>query len=79
MTANVHVLHPRPAPLGGFLRVGHTGHRKLEALLAAGRFPFRRVVFDAAHIIQAKAGTASRSRAPDFRGGARSINVVLGR
>jgi hypothetical protein len=50
MTAEVHVLHPLSTPLGGFLRVGHTGHRKLEALHAAGRFPYRRVVFDAAHI-----------------------------
>lgn len=50
MPAEVHVLHPHAAPLGGFLRVGYTGHRKLEALHAAGRFPFRRVVFDAAHI-----------------------------
>jgi hypothetical protein len=50
MAANIHVLHPHSAPLGGFLRVGHTGHRKLEALHAAGRFPYRRVVFDAAHI-----------------------------
>jgi hypothetical protein len=50
MTAKIHVLHPQAAPLSGFLRVGHTGHRKLEALHAAGRFPYRRVVFDAAHI-----------------------------
>src|SRR5258708_3361849 len=50
MTAKIHVLHPHSAPLSGFLRVGHTGHRKLEALHAAGRFPYRRVVFDAAHI-----------------------------
>src|ERR1700730_1087427 len=50
MTAEVHVLHPLSTPLGGFLRVGHTGHRKLEALHAAGRFPYSRVVFDAAHI-----------------------------
>jgi hypothetical protein len=32
--------------------VGHTGQRKLEALHAAGRFPYRRVVFDAAHLAQ---------------------------
>jgi hypothetical protein len=50
MPAQIHVLHPRVPPLAGFLRVGHTGHRKLEALQAAGRFPYRRVVFDAAHI-----------------------------
>jgi hypothetical protein len=50
MTAKIHVLHPWAESLSGFLRVGHTGHRKLEALHAAGRFPYRRVVFDAAHI-----------------------------
>lgn len=50
MTAKIHVLHPWTESLSGFLRVGHTGHRKLEALHAAGRFPYRRVVFDAAHI-----------------------------
>src|SRR5258707_11717551 len=50
MSATIHVLRPASAPVAGFLRVGHTGHRKLEALHAAGRFPYRRVVFDAAHI-----------------------------
>jgi hypothetical protein len=50
MAAQIHVLRPRVPPLGGFLRVGHTGYRKLEALQVAGRFPYRRVVFDAAHI-----------------------------
>jgi len=44
MIAKIHVLHPHTPPLSGFLRVGHTGHRKLEALQAAGRFPYRRVV-----------------------------------
>jgi len=34
------------------LRVGHTGHRKLEAVHAAGRFPYRRLVFDASHIAE---------------------------
>jgi hypothetical protein len=51
MVATVHHLHP-PPPLAGFLRVGHTGQKKLEALHAAGRFPYRRVVFDAAHLAQ---------------------------
>jgi hypothetical protein len=50
MAGTVHVLHPHSAALAGFLRVGHTGHRKLDALIAAGRFPYRRVVFDAAHL-----------------------------
>ncbi len=52
MSAMIHVLHSQPAPIAGFLRVGHTGHRKLEAMQAAGRFPYRRVVFDAAHIAE---------------------------
>lgn len=50
MTATVHVLHSKPSPIGSFLRVGHTGHRKLEALISASRLRFRRFVFDAAHI-----------------------------
>jgi hypothetical protein len=50
MTATVHVLHSKPSSIGSFLRVGHTGHRKLEALIAASRLRFRRFVFDAAHV-----------------------------
>jgi hypothetical protein len=50
MVASVHVLHANLPEIGGFLRIGHTGHRKLEALLAANRLYFRRFVFDAAHI-----------------------------
>lgn len=50
MVATVHVLHPQPSPVGSFLRVGHTGHRKLESLIAASRLRFRRFVFDAAYI-----------------------------
>jgi hypothetical protein len=34
---------------------------------------------DALADLQAKEGTASRSRSPAFRGGARSISAVLGR
>jgi hypothetical protein len=49
MLATVHVLHPQPTVIGGYLRVGHTGHR-LEALHAAGTLKFNRLVFDAAHI-----------------------------
>jgi hypothetical protein len=62
MAATVHHLHPPSPPLAGFLRVGHTGQRKLEALLAAGRFPYRRVVFDAAHLAQ-QLGLLARLRA----------------
>ncbi len=50
MLATVHVLHPRPSVIGGFLRVGHTDHRRLEELHAAGTLKFNRSVFDAAHI-----------------------------
>lgn len=50
MAATVHLLHSAPAPIEGFLRVGHTGHRKLEALLASNRLKFQRFVFDAGHI-----------------------------
>jgi hypothetical protein len=52
MVATVHVLHRRSSEIGSFLRVGHTGHRKLESLIAASRLRFRRFVFDAAHIEQ---------------------------
>jgi hypothetical protein len=50
MIATVYRLHPQPAPVAGFLRIGHTGQRRLEALHATGRFPYRRVVFDAAYL-----------------------------
>ncbi len=49
MTAIVHHLHPVPS-VGHYLRLGHTGHRKLEDLHASGRFAIDRVVVDAAHI-----------------------------
>jgi hypothetical protein len=52
MAATVHVLHKRSTEIGSFLRVGHTGHRKLESLIAASRLRFRRFVFDASHIEQ---------------------------
>jgi hypothetical protein len=52
MVASVHVLHANPPEIGSFLRIGHTGHRKLEALLAANCLYFRRFVFDAAHIAE---------------------------
>jgi hypothetical protein len=32
MVATLHVLHPQSVSLAGCLRIGHTGHRKLEAL-----------------------------------------------
>ena len=49
MAATVHVLRPAMPTIGGYLRIGYTGHRKLADLHAAGRLPYRRAVFDAAH------------------------------
>ena len=49
MDATIHQLHP-VLPFGHYLRLGHTGHRKLEDLHASGRFGIDRVVVDAAHI-----------------------------
>lgn len=54
MSATVHVLHPKLPSISGFLRVGHTGHRKLEELIAANRIRFQRFVFDAAHLEEQK-------------------------
>lgn len=51
MTATVHALRPLTPPLSGFLRL-YTGHRKLADLYAAGRFPYRRIVVDAAHLAE---------------------------
>jgi hypothetical protein len=52
MAATLHHLRPTTPSIAGFLRVGHTGHRKLADLHAAGRLPYRRVVFDAAHLTE---------------------------
>jgi hypothetical protein len=41
MVATAHVLRARPESIGSFLRVGHTGYRKLESLIAASRLRFR--------------------------------------
>lgn len=48
MATKIHYLHGRPTPIGQFVRVGHSGHRQLETLFNAGRFPAKRVVIDAA-------------------------------
>ena len=48
MSSMVVYLHRPPAPLTPFLRVGNSGHRRLEQLLLSGQFPFFRVVIDAA-------------------------------
>jgi hypothetical protein len=49
MVATVHMLRPLTPPIAGYLRVGHTGNRKLLNLHAGGRLSFRRIVFDAAY------------------------------
>jgi hypothetical protein len=48
---NVHIRHPTSPPVAGLLRVGHTGHHKLEALHAADRLGFGRLDFDAAYAV----------------------------
>ena len=48
MSGNIHYLHPRPPQISQFLRVGSTGHRKLEHLLGGGKLPPTRFVIDAA-------------------------------
>lgn len=52
MAATLHLLRPKTPAIAGYLRVGYTGHRKLADLHAAGRLPYRRVVFDAAHLAE---------------------------
>ena len=52
MAATLHILRPTTPTIAGYLRVGHTGHRKLADLHAAGRLPYRRIVFDAAHLAE---------------------------
>ena len=47
--AKIHYLQGRPRPIAHFVRVGHSGHRQLEALYEARRFRPSRVVIDAAH------------------------------
>jgi hypothetical protein len=49
MTATLHVLRPTMPTVAGYLRIGHTGHRRLADLHASGRLPYKRMVFDAAH------------------------------
>lgn len=42
-------LYPRNAPLGHYIRLGWTAHRRLEDWLVAGSLPIPRAVIDAAH------------------------------
>lgn len=48
---NVHYLY-KPSPLGLYVRLGHTGHRRLADLYASGKFPIDRVIVDASHLAQ---------------------------
>ena len=47
---NVHALYPPKHPIRHFIRIGHTGYRTLENLLAAGRAPIRHAVMEASHL-----------------------------
>jgi hypothetical protein len=49
MTATIHRLH-NSNPIAGYLRVGHSDHKWLEDQQARGALPYRRFVFEAAHI-----------------------------
>jgi hypothetical protein len=51
VTATIHRLH-NTNPIAGFLRVGHRDHKWLEDQQARGALPYRRFVFEAAHIRQ---------------------------
>ncbi len=51
---NVVYLHGQPAPVAHFLRIGSSGHRRLDQYLAAGQLPFQRLV--------ANAGTFQRQK-----------------
>jgi hypothetical protein len=90
----VHLLRPRPAPITGFLRIGHTGHKQLAAVHAPGRFPFRLVVFEAAYVagqldllnpLQSVGceivldPNFAEAAAIDFRGGGGAVAAILGR
>lgn len=51
MSATIHRLHSAK-PIAGFIRVGHRDHVWLEGQLAKGALPFKRFIFEAAHIGQ---------------------------
>lgn len=53
MVATIHQLRPAPS-VAAYIRVGHNGHKWLDEQLAENRLPFRRVVFEAAHIKEQK-------------------------
>lgn len=51
MTATIHRRH-NSTPVASYLRVGHRDHKWLEDQQARGALPYRRFVFEAAHIRQ---------------------------
>ena len=52
--SNVYPLHRQKHPIRHWVRIGHTGHRTLENLHAAGRAPIGRAVIDAGHSFRQK-------------------------
>jgi len=44
---NIVYLHGQPEPVAQFLRIGSSGHRRLEHFLAAGKLPYQRFVGEA--------------------------------
>jgi hypothetical protein len=81
MAATVHMLRPLTPPIAGYLRVGHTGHRKLVDLHAGGRLSFRRIVFDAAYFDEqaelAKTLKASGARLSSTRISLKWLRLVV--
>ena len=51
---NVVYLHGNPASVAHFLRIGASGHRRLEQLLAAGQLPYARFVGEAGVFLRQK-------------------------
>ncbi len=51
---NIYTLYPQKHPIRHFVRIGHSGYRKLENLYAAGRAPIRHAVVDAGHLHRQK-------------------------
>lgn len=50
MDQSVVYLDGKPEPIGHFLRIGSSGHRRLETLLGSGKMMIDRVVVDAAAV-----------------------------
>ena len=51
MASNVYFLHSRNGGLGHYIRLGHTGYRKLEDLQAADRLPIASAIVEANHAV----------------------------